>query len=278
MRLQLLTYSKKMNGHMTLFQLLYYCNLHLLVFIVYCYLEVIKIKSWYRFIEVSFILCIAYFIWRSYIFTIILRFGILNLLFMLNILWNIIGRKTATEDWKTATVKLLMYNITPVTSINNLNWEWSEFIDFVKCLTNLELHKNAIASEILNYSIKIRTQNLLTQIALMIILFSQKKYGSSFFLPLWLRSKRYKNMMRDVSMIKRENIDRLWHLCANTLWQSELFYSDNCDKSINASYSKVYYETKWGYVYHSKWFYMYINSFTNCSHCNYMISNDEWDD
>ena len=112
----------------------------------------------------------------------------------------------------------------------------------------------------------------------MIILFIQKKYGSLFFLPPWLRSKRYENMKRDLRMIEQEHIDKLWHLCLNPLWQNELYYLNSYNKVTEASDSKVYYETKWGFPYHPKWFYLYINSFQNCSHWEWKIPKDGWDD
>ena len=78
--------------------------------------------------------------------------------------------------------------------------------------------------------------------------------------------------------MNNEYINRAWHYWVNLLWQRELNYSDNCNEELNVNDSNLFYETEWGYVYHSRWFYKYLKSFKNCPDWRNILPKDGWDD
>ena len=166
--------------------------------------------------------------------------------------------------------------MTPINSINNFKYQYTGFGDFVKSLTNVEHHKILIVSA--NQSEEQRLQYIIIQIWLVSILFFQKKYGSLFFLPHWLRSRKYDKMKRDKRKMNNEYINRYWNYWVNLLWQKELNYSDNWNEELNVNDSNLFYETEWGYVFHPRWFYKYLKSFKNCPQWRYIFPNNGWDD
>ena len=90
-----------------------------------------------------------YFIWGDYAVNFALKLGIPNWLLASNIIWNIISKKTVTEDWKTAWIKLLLYSMNPIDSISNCNCQLSIFNDFSNCLTDCGFHQELISQCIL---------------------------------------------------------------------------------------------------------------------------------
>ena len=235
-----------------------------------------ELKAWYSFLKLFFFIVLMHFIWGNSIFVIVMKFGIPNWLLAANIVWNIISKKTVTEDWLTASIKLLLYNMSPINSINNFKYQYKGLEDFVKSLYNVGHHQILIVSE--NQTAEKRIQNIIIQIVLVSILFLQKKYGSLFFLPSWLRSKKFDKMKRDKRKLDKEHIKRSWHFWANLLWQKELNYSDNLDEELNVIDSNLFYETEWGYVYHPRWFYKYLKSFKICPHWRCTLPENRWDD
>ena len=234
--------------------------------------------AWYNFIKLLFILFWINFIWGNFILNIIWKIGIPSSLLITNIVWNIISKKVVTENWVTASTKLLLYNLTPLNSINNFNCQYTGFKDFFKCLTDIEHHQWLIASDNHYQSIVLILQNTTIQIGLVLFLFLQKKYGSLFFLPSFQRRKKYDSMKRDKRLTNKENLNKPWHFWTNLLWQTEFNYADNCNEESNSSDLSYYYETKWGYAYHSKWFFKYLKSFKSWPHWRCMLPKDGWDD
>ena len=171
-----------------------------------------------------------------------------------------------------------MYNFTPLNSINNFNCQYAGFKDFFKCLTDIECHQSLIASDNHYQSIALRLQNMTIQIGLVLFLFLQKKYGSLFFLPTLQRRKKHDSMKRDKIFMNKEDLNKPWHLWTNPIWQIEFSYMDNSNEEFNSSDSSVYYETKWGYVYHPKWFIKYFKSYKSCPHWRCILPKDGWDD
>ena len=166
-----------------------------------------ELKAWYNFLKLLFSIILMHFIWGNVLLAIVLKFGIPNWLLAANIILNIISKKTVTEDWLTASIKLLLYNMSPINSINNFKYQYTGFEDFVKSLYNVGHHQILIVSE--NQSTEKRVQNIVIQIVLVSILFLQKKYGSLFFLPSWLRSKKFDKMKKDKRKLDKEHIKKI---------------------------------------------------------------------
>ena len=120
-------------------------------------------------------------------------------------------------------------------------------------------------------------QNSSTLIILFILLL-QKKYGSLFFLPSWLRAMKYDRMVRSIREMSTEEIEKPWQLWLNPLRQVELYYSNNWTKITKSSNTLEFYETKWGHVYHQNCLLMSLEIFSNCPHWSSKIPKNGFDD
>ena len=273
--------STNFNGDEFVFiSLLQYILLSLALIIIHRFLllGIKELRSWIKFIKLLILFYSFWFIWRNYAISFILKVGAINLLFIMNISWNIISKKTVTEDLLTVTLKFILYAISPTILIKNNYYKWLEIRDLITCLPSLRVDVSNMKSYNFYDSIKINQQRLIIQIVMILILFLQKKYGSLFFLPSWFRTKIYESMAKDIRQFSQTEIEKSWTFWTNLLWQRELIYSDDSDQDLNTTNSRVLYETKWGLIYHHRCFFKSLTGFPNCPHWGYTIPKDEWDD
>ena len=241
-------------------------------------LEKEEMKAWMKFIKLLFILNLIWLIFRDYMIMAIVKLGVPNCLLLMNIVWNIISRKAVTEVWITFLIKILLTIISPIISISNYRWQWSNIKDFIKYfayfrISMIDFKEGEYAKLVVQTH-----QSLFLQIIMICILLFQKKYGSLFFLPSWLRTKVYENMSRDIRKMSQTEVERSWIFWTNSLWQTELVYSDNWKETQNNCQVRYLFETKCGFIYHQKWFYKSLTIFPNCHHCGCRIPDDGWDD
>ena len=237
-----------------------------------------ELKSWIKFIKLVLILIIFWAIWRNYILDIVINIGIPNCFFIMNIVWNIMSKKTVTEDFLTAPIKFMLHAISPAISIKNYYCQWLDISDFKRYFTYFRIYTSTSKLEDLSKLMVLNKQNLWIQSVMICILLLQKKHGSLFFLPSWLRTKIYENMKRDITKMSQAEIESPWMYWTNLLWQRELFYTDNFDKMMDEASSRILYETKWGLIYHQKCFYKILMDYPTCSHWGCTIPKDGWDD
>ena len=188
------------------------------------------------------------------------------------------SKKTVTEDFLTAPIKFIIHAMSPTISIQHFYFQWLNIRDFIGCFTNFRIYISTSKSEDILNLILSNQKSLWIQSTLICILLFQKKNGSLFFLPSWLRTKIYENMARDIIVMSQTEIERPWMFWTNSLWQRELFYSDNFNKVIDKASKRIFYETKWGLIYHQKCFFRAFIDYPVCSHWGFTIPKDGWDD
>ena len=200
-----------------------------------------ELRSWIKFIKLIFILFIFLAIWKNHILDIVIKIGFPNCLFIMNIIWNIMSKKAVTEDFLTAPIKFMLHAISPTIYIKNYYCRWLDMRDFIGCFTFFRIYVSTTKSEDLHSLMVLNQQSLWIQSSIICILILQKKHGSLFFLPSWLRTKIYENMKRDIIKMSQIETERPWMYWTNVLWQRELFYSDNFDKVMDEASSKKYF-------------------------------------
>ena len=169
----------------------------------------------------------------------------------------------------------MLNSLVPIVLIEHFNRKWSRlkaFLEYFPCFGQYTITKNSGDTMEL---VMINQKIILIQIFLIFILLLQKKYGSLFFLPSWFRIKIYENMERDLRKMPQTEIERAWMFWTNLLWEEELSYAKDWEKVLNEISFKVFYETKWGYVYHQKWFYESLINYQNCPHWD-CSTNEYW--
>ena len=251
------------------------------IFIIFQRLMLIQkeeINAWVKFIKLFFLLNLFWLIFRDYALMVIIKLGMPSCLFLMNIVWNIISKKVVTDIWWAFLIKFLLTLSTPIISINSYSWQWSNTKDSLKYFPYFRINMIALKENEFEKLWIQNQQTIFLQIILICILLLQRTNGSLFFLPSWFRTKVYENMARDIRRMSQTEVERTWNFCTNTLWQSELIYSDNCGGMQNGDQTKVIIETKWGFIYHQKWFNKYIVIFSNCHHWGCVIPKDGWDD
>ena len=89
--------------------------------------KVEELKWWIKLAKVVVLLYILCFVFGINVYILVLQFGIPNLLFSINIVSNIASRKTVTENWSTALLKIALYFLSPIAfeSNNTLNPEYT---------------------------------------------------------------------------------------------------------------------------------------------------------
>ena len=237
-----------------------------------------ELKVWIKFIKLCFFSILFWLVIKEYALMDIFKLGVPNCLLIMSFLWNILSKKTVTEFWFTFLIKLILDILTHITLITNYHWDWLSIGNFIKYFSYFSSYiftqnsRNIIESDIANHL------SIFIQIIMIWILLLQKKYGSLFFLPSWFRTKIYGNMERDITKTSHTDIERCWMFWTNPIWKIELCYTKNFDKLSKEANSNIFYETKWGLVYHRKWFYESLKSYPNCPHWDIKIPIDSWDD
>ena len=148
-----------------------------------------KMKTWIKFIKFLLIWNLIWFVFRDYMIIAIVKFGVPNSLLLMNIVWNIISRKAVTGEWITFSIKILLTIFTPIISISNYRWQWSAIKDFTKYYAIFRISRINFKEGEYEKLVVQTHQSLFLQIIMICILLLQKKYGSLFFLPSWLRTK-----------------------------------------------------------------------------------------
>ena len=172
-------------------------------------------------------------------------------------------------------IKLVLNSLALIVLNENYHWKWSilkAFLEYFPWFRHYTITQNS--GDTIE-SVTTNLQIILIQILLICILLLQNKYGSLFFLPSWFRSKIYDNMVRDFRKLPQTEIEKAWMFWTNLLWEQELSYAKGWEKVLNEINFKVFYETKWGFVYHQKWFYESLINYPNCPHWN-CRTNEYW--
>ena len=78
--------------------------------------------------------------------------------------------------------------------------------------------------------------------------------------------------------MSQAEVEKSWIFWTNSLWQTELIYSDLWNEIQKNGKIRSLLETKWRFVYHRRWFYKSLVIFPNCHHCGCRIPKDGWDD
>ena len=90
-----------------------------------------KLKLWIKFTKFCIFWILFWLIKTDYALIFIFKLGVPNWLLIMNIIWNIISKKTVTEIWITFSLKLLINSMIPTILIDNYHWQWSWIKDFI---------------------------------------------------------------------------------------------------------------------------------------------------